>query len=52
MINLLQFMNGLEAFSLRIMVDHLNMDRDDVHELLEKVRVDLLNKKIHAQMDL
>jgi hypothetical protein len=52
MINLVQFMNGLEAFSLRIMTDTMGLDRDDVHEILEKVRVDLLNKKIHAQMDL
>jgi SAM-dependent methyltransferase len=51
MINLVQFMNGIEAFSLRLLMDHAGMDIDEINDLLDKVRVDLLNKKIHAQMD-
>lgn len=51
MLNLVQFMNGLDAFSLRLLVDAMGMQREEVNEMLDQVRVDLLNKKIHAQMD-
>jgi len=52
MINLVQFLDGLEAFSLRFLVEVKRWTKEDVFETLEKVRVDLLNRKIHMQFDL
>ena len=51
MINLVQFQNGLEAFTLRLFAD-MGMEREEINDILEKVRLDLGNKRIHAQMDL
>lgn len=46
--NLIQSLEGLEAFSYRIFTDMLRWEVDEVNVFLAKVRNDLKNKSIHA----
>ncbi len=52
MVNLAQLLNGLEAFSLRCFCQVLGWERDEVLDLLEKVRVEIMNRKTHVQLEL
>ncbi|KAL0260732.1 hypothetical protein SLS55_004422 [Diplodia seriata] len=48
LMNLIQSLEGLEAFSYRIFTDMLRWEVDEVNVFLAKVRNDLKNKNIHA----
>lgn len=50
--NLVQIQEGLEAFTLRLFTGVLGWNAEDVQRLLEKVRKDIRNPRIHAQFDL
>ena len=50
--NLVQIQEGLEAFTLRLFTGVLGWNAEDVQQLLERVRKDIRNPRIHAQFDL
>jgi len=50
--NLIQTLNGLEAFSLRILCDVGKMSEEEVHVLLSQVRKEMKNPKMHQMYDL
>jgi len=51
MLNLAQLLEGLEGFSLRSFCQVLGWERDELLDLLEKVRGEIMNKKAHAHID-
>ncbi|KAF2136490.1 uncharacterized protein K452DRAFT_292338 [Aplosporella prunicola CBS 121167] len=51
LLNLMQVIDGLEGFSLRVFVDILKWDIKEVQVLLAQVRQDLKDKSIHAMFD-
>jgi hypothetical protein len=51
-LNLVLILEGLEAFSLRLLCDVAGWDADDVHELLASVRDELMSEAFHAQIKL
>jgi len=50
--NLVHVYEGLEAFSLRLMINVLGMTPTETGLLLEDVRNELLNTKTHSLYDL
>lgn len=52
MYNLVQHLQGLEAFSLRLFCDVLGWQKEEVYVFLSSVRKDLKNPAIHTQYDL
>lgn len=50
--NVVQALEGLEGFSLRLYCSVLSWTKADVLDLLESVRKELLNGKLHCQVDL
>ncbi len=50
--NLLNVLEGLEAFSMGLFTRFLGWTAEEVQLLLDDVRKDLQNPKIHAQVDL
>lgn len=48
----MQVEEGLEAFTLRLFTQMLKWEVEDVRKLLEDVRKDLRDPRIHAQFDL
>ena len=51
MFNLAQANEGLEAFSLRLMIDVLGWTTEEVHVLLANVRKELKDPAVHVQFD-
>lgn len=49
--NLIQMLNGLEAFSMRLLCDVDGWSETEVHVLLAKVREELKSPGIHRQYD-
>ncbi len=52
MLNLVIILDGLEAFSMRLLCDVAGWDENDVHALLAEVHDELLNGVFHAQIKL
>jgi len=52
MFNLAQLLDGLEGFSLRPLCQQRGFDRDEVLELLDNVRAEMTDRRIHGQFDL
>ncbi|KAK0639482.1 S-adenosyl-L-methionine-dependent methyltransferase [Cercophora newfieldiana] len=51
LLNLAQILDGLEAFSLRCFCQVLGWEREEVLELLEKVRAEMMNRRVHLQLE-
>ncbi|KAF2090434.1 S-adenosyl-L-methionine-dependent methyltransferase [Saccharata proteae CBS 121410] len=51
MMNLIQSLEGLEGFSLRLFIDGLKWDKLEVQVFLAKVREELKSRNIHAMYD-
>ncbi|KAK4443336.1 S-adenosyl-L-methionine-dependent methyltransferase [Podospora aff. communis PSN243] len=50
--NLIQMLNGLEAFSMRLLCDADGWSEEQVHAFLTEVRKDLKRPGVHAQYDM
>ncbi|KAK5653715.1 hypothetical protein OQA88_8746 [Cercophora sp. LCS_1] len=50
-LNLAQVLDGLEAFSLRLLIDVAGMSAEEVGVLLAKVRAEVKDPNIHMQFD-
>ncbi|OCL06976.1 S-adenosyl-L-methionine-dependent methyltransferase [Glonium stellatum] len=50
--NLVQILDGLEGFSLRLFTNVLGWELEEVQVMLAKVRSELKSKAIHAQFDI
>ncbi|KAK0611708.1 S-adenosyl-L-methionine-dependent methyltransferase [Immersiella caudata] len=51
LLNLAQMLDGLEAFSQRCFCQVLRWEKDDLLDLLEKVRMELMNKSLHLRFE-
>ena len=51
-INLIQMLNGLEAFSFRLLCDVGGWSETEVHVMLAQVRKEMKDPAFHIQMDL
>jgi hypothetical protein len=49
--NLMQFLDGLEAFTLRVFVNVLQWSAEEVKINIAEVRKDVLNMKLQIQGD-
>lgn len=47
-LTMINFLVGLEGFTLRLWTGVLGMQVDEVHEFLDKVRADIQSPKIHS----
>lgn len=52
MFNLAQLLDGLEGFSLRPLCQGRGLNREEVLDLLDKVRTEMTDRRIHGQFDL
>lgn len=50
--NFMQVDNGLEGLSMRLFTSVLSWEEAEIRALLERVRADLRNPRIHALFDL
>jgi hypothetical protein len=50
--NLLQGMQGMEGFSLRLLMNVMGWQYEEVQVLIAKVKKELLRKDLHSQFDL
>ncbi|KAJ4302534.1 hypothetical protein N0V88_002683 [Collariella sp. IMI 366227] len=50
-LNLMQVLQGPVAFSLRLFVDVMKWEQDEVTTLLANVRKELMDRKVHPQVD-
>lgn len=51
LLNLIQVLDGLEGFTMRLFTDFLKWDEKEVHVFVAKARENLKDKKIHALYD-
>lgn len=52
MLNLIQIIDGLEGFSLRLLCDVAGWREEEVHVMLANVRKELKGRVFHAQIKL
>lgn len=52
LLNIANCLNGLEAFSMRLMCDVLGWTEEEVHKLLAKVRREMMAQQIHGYNNL